>query len=153
MQLVFLLANFQEMVAKESEEIDIFLDTQLGFETELMTWWNLFLDYEDFDGLPLADFVSAPPIFRNSKTFLPLQAADMFAWHRRFCYATGTKTAILTKLEDRPTRWCSIGEKPLKAIGELLARQVKTFQIISPDEPLFPASKKARRRTKRQREN
>ena len=27
MQLVFLLANFQEMVAKESEEIDIFLDT------------------------------------------------------------------------------------------------------------------------------
>ena len=154
MQLVFLLANFQATVSKESEEIDIFLDTQLGFETELMVWWNLFLDYEDLDGLPLADFVSAPPAFGNSKKLLQLQAADMFVWHRRYCYATGVKTSILARLEDRPTLRCPIGEKPLKAIGEVLKRQLKAFQIIMPDAPLFPAGKKGRRFTRKlRREN
>jgi hypothetical protein len=149
MQLVFLLANFQAMVAKESEEIGIFLDTQLGFEAELTAWWDLFLDYEDFDGLPLADFVRAPPTFRNSKEFPPLQAADMFAWHRRYFYANGVKTPILARLEDRPTLRCPIGEKPLKAIGEILKRQVKAFQIIMPDAPLLSAGKKGRRLTKK----
>jgi hypothetical protein len=149
-QLMLQLAEFKSNIGDESgAHMDLFLDTQTGFENDVMQWWRLFLALDDVDGSKLADRLgNNPPPFRNSKQFLPLQAADLFVWHRRLFYNKGEKTKVLEKLEDKPTLCCPIGEKPLKQIGDELARKIRTFSSLNPDEPLLPAGKRSRRITK-----
>ena len=77
------LGDFQRRL-NASEKIDIFFDRQLGFEEELYRWWPLFEELRDEETeTNFARYISGPPLFRTDHEFVPLQAADMYVWHKR----------------------------------------------------------------------
>ena len=70
----------------QKDEIDFYFDTQddepavIG---DLQTSYRLFVEAAPPE---LKCFVGDPPMFRNEKKVLPLQAADLMAWHARRVY-------------------------------------------------------------------
>jgi hypothetical protein len=67
-----------------SPPCDIVCDRQLGFEDEALAHWPALRDAAAVNGRPeLAGWFAAPPIFRDDRHYLPLQAADLYAWNMR----------------------------------------------------------------------
>jgi hypothetical protein len=70
-----------------SEPCDYIFDQQEGFSDELLKNWPDFKqNLEQSARSDLAKFVGSPPIFSDEKSFLPLQAADLYAWQIRRYY-------------------------------------------------------------------
>jgi Protein of unknown function (DUF3800) len=63
---------------------DFIFDEQLGHSEEIMGWWPTIkrnMDASSKTDLP--KFFGSLPIWRDEKCFLPLQAADLYAWQLR----------------------------------------------------------------------
>jgi hypothetical protein len=60
---------------------DYFFDEQEVFSDDFSQWWPSFKALLNTAGRSdLKEYIgSAPPTYRNEKTFLPLQAADFYA--------------------------------------------------------------------------
>ncbi|MGY8662426.1 hypothetical protein Q3C01_08665 [Bradyrhizobium sp. UFLA05-109] len=69
----------------EKEPIEFVFDSQPDQMNRILAGWELFVSVSRED---LKPFLSRPPVFRDDKTALPLQAADLHAWWtRRMCEA------------------------------------------------------------------
>lgn len=63
---------------------DFYLDEQQDFGAELVAHWTDFKWLIETSGRPgLHKLIGSQPTFRDEKKFLPLQAADLYAWHVR----------------------------------------------------------------------
>jgi hypothetical protein len=155
-QLMVTLGDFQRKL-NASEAIDIFFDTQLGFDQELHRWWPLFEHLrEEETKTNFARYISGPPNFRDEKKFLPLQAADMYVWHKRR-YLEGSESifnlrpSILRRLCDgKWTLSLPIGRDVLSQVRESLLSQLDEFVAANPDVPLVGPGRLARKRSRAQ---
>jgi hypothetical protein len=155
-QLMVTLGDFQAKM-NASEAIDIFFDTQLGFDQELHRWWPLFEQLRDEETKTnFARYISGPPNFRDEKQFLPLQAADMYVWHKRR-HLEGSenifnpRSPILRRLCYG--KWClslPIGRNVLTQVRESLLKQLDAFVAAHPDTPLVGPGRLARKRNRAQ---
>jgi len=63
---------------------DFIFDEQLGFQEEAHRYWAILKEAMSRPPAPpWLDWVGSDPIFRDDKTFRPLQAADLCAWSNR----------------------------------------------------------------------
>jgi hypothetical protein len=63
---------------------DFIFDEQAGYSEEIVSRWPQFKEIvKRASRSDLPKLIGSPPIFRNEKEFLPLQAADMYAWQIR----------------------------------------------------------------------
>jgi hypothetical protein len=63
---------------------DYIFDTEQGFDEEIFVAWpNIKWLLQMSARSDIAQFVGERPIYRDDKTFLPLQAADLYAWQVR----------------------------------------------------------------------
>jgi hypothetical protein len=73
-------ADIQEAVATKADKVDFVFDDQPGQMEKVLASWSYFKEVAPDHIRPL---LGDPPIFRNDMTTLPLQAADLYAWHLR----------------------------------------------------------------------
>jgi hypothetical protein len=82
-QVILAMATFGDQLGIK-EPCDFIFDEQKGFSKEALESWitikTLLAASKRSD---LGKFIGSPPIFRDDKHFLPLQAADFYAWHMR----------------------------------------------------------------------
>lgn len=77
------------MLSRPTESVKLTFDTQLGEYRTVLDAWDLMVARNGGDIRP---FIS-PPSFEQDEEYLPLQAADLFAWHVRKKFAeTGSVT-------------------------------------------------------------
>jgi hypothetical protein len=85
MQLIFAVHHWQ--IVNRHSECDLIFDEQSDLAKHLLTQWPTFKDnvkrdgvYPDSKAEDWLALIEHSPIFRDDRRFLPLQAADMFAW-------------------------------------------------------------------------
>jgi Protein of unknown function (DUF3800) len=80
----------------DSQQLRLPIDFIFDEQTEISSDINLFFEFMT-QSLPkgVRQLINGNPIFRDDKMFLPLQAADMLAWHTRRGHEIGD-----TKLAD-----------------------------------------------------
>lgn len=77
--IIHSLAHYFRRIG-HNEPIDFVFDTQTDQMPRIMQTW---VDLEKLGDSAIRPLVVNPPIFRNDKTTLPLQAADLHAWWAR----------------------------------------------------------------------
>jgi hypothetical protein len=106
--------------------------------------------------------VGSPPIFRNEMEFLPLQAADLYAWQVRNHYVENHRVEnqtieippnrVLRSLGTMPSIFRHYDEPEFQRLQAHLLRIGEQFAQDHPDVPLIPIGddkterKRARRR-------
>jgi hypothetical protein len=73
-------ADIQEAIATKADKVDFVFDSQPDQMGKVLASWSYFKEVAPDHVRPL---LGDPPIFRNDMTTLPLQAADLYAWHLR----------------------------------------------------------------------
>jgi hypothetical protein len=74
-----LLWSVQDYQAKHDQAVcDLILDVQGNMEVKILSKWQAFQDFEPNE--TRRKMMDSPPLFRDDRSFLPLQAADMYAW-------------------------------------------------------------------------
>lgn len=107
------VAGVSEELARRGhvEQVDFIFDTQPGQMDVVMESWHTLVKSAPPDVRPiLGDY----PIFRNDKTTMPLQAADLCAGYQR-----EQLTDELLKQESLPNLWGDLDLTDLKVIGRL----------------------------------
>lgn len=136
-------------------EIQFVFDEQLGYSDEMLAWWPVFREFaERGSKTNFAKYLKAPPDYRNEKCFLPLQAADLYAWQQRLHEKNNQviiapKNWVLRELDSLPTLGVPIGENPLQGVREMLLRMGERFATANPDVPFVAAGRSARRQARK----
>jgi hypothetical protein len=151
-----LFAQISLMVARlqftfdAHDKCDLIFDEQLGFQVEAMQWWSLFQqNAAESSQHTETKYIGSPPCFKNDKEVNPLQAADLFAWHRRRFLKDSRASQVLVSLEDVLHMMVLVSDKILLDLREYLSEVAKSFSEANPDVPFVIASKRARRRTRK----
>jgi hypothetical protein len=74
--LIYAIIHYQRQYGWNTQ-IDFFFDEQGKMGVETVRWYQIIKKVAPKQSKP---FFGSPPIFRDDKKFLPLQAADMYAW-------------------------------------------------------------------------
>jgi hypothetical protein len=74
------IAEVETSLSAKAERVDFVFDEQPGQMEKVLGAWSHFKEVAPDQVRPL---LGDPPIFRNDQTTLPLQAADLYAWHLR----------------------------------------------------------------------
>ena len=106
------------------QKVDFYFDNQSG-KAEIIASWD---DYVANRGEGITELYGATPRFENDQEFLPLQAADFWAWWIRRAYETRAVDRIFEKLDFGTWK----GERIFNRIGgeldeELLSRSFRNF--------------------------
>ena len=153
-QIMLAVARFQ-FIFDARDRCDLIFDQQLGFQIEAMQWWALFQqEATDASKASITRYMGSPPVFKNDKEILPLQAADLYAWHHRRHIEDTRKLyvpeeKVLRALDAVPQFQVPMSDELLGQLRVYLARSADRFAEINPTVPFLPAGKKARRRTRR----
>jgi hypothetical protein len=75
-------------------EIDFVFDEQGKIGLNALSWWDVLKQALDPQ---FVRFLGSSPIFRSDRRVLPLQAADLYAWHARHVFEGGDVTGIRTQ--------------------------------------------------------
>jgi hypothetical protein len=104
----------------------------------------------------LLSLVGSPPIFRDEKQFLPLQAADLYTWQARNHYVTNNKVKnqtiqipmnnILGSFRGMPRFHRSIREPELIRQHKSMLETGRRLAKARPNVPLIPAAKDPKER-------
>jgi Protein of unknown function (DUF3800) len=147
------------------EPCDYIFDEQEGFSDELCRNWSDFKrQIDESKRSDIAKFIGSRPIFRDEKKFLPLQAADLYAWQVRRHFIDNHKVEnqtifippnrILKMFDHIPKidREYSLSEltrlrEHLVEIGEIFSLQNPSVELV----PAAPDTKSARRARRRAR--
>jgi hypothetical protein len=151
-----------------SEPCDYIFDQQDGFSSDLLRDWPHFKEnLKQSKQSDLAKFVGGPPIFCDEKAFLPLQAADLYAWQCRRHYINNHKVdgqtifippgIALRMLESIPaidgeylsTELIRLREH-LVEIGHLVSKETPSLQL-HPATSNRREAKRARRKAREAR--
>jgi hypothetical protein len=143
-QICLTVARLQ-FIFDAHDRCELIFDEQLGFEVEAMQWWRLFKKEASNS---LTKYIGSPPSFKNDKKVRPLQAADLFAWHRRRFLEDGRGADVLESLEVIPQMMVPLSDRIIEELRTYLSESVAKFSEANPNVPLEVASKKARRRTR-----
>jgi Protein of unknown function (DUF3800) len=99
--------------------IDFIFDNQEGLGEEVRFIYKCIRDIQP---KTVRDMLSVDPLFRDDKQVLPLQAADMLAWHVRRQYESGEKDKWFVpdylSVDDRPHFGGDIDATHLRAFAE-----------------------------------
>jgi len=153
MQIILAMATFGDQL-KIREACDFIFDEQGAFSKAALAWWPNFKTLLDNSTRSdLGKFVGSPPIFRDDKTFLPLQAADLYAWHLRQHYSRNQilivpPTRVLRQFENMPAISRVYDEPELK---RLRAHLLKGGEILAENNPTIPLVHAGRTRAERKR--
>jgi Protein of unknown function (DUF3800) len=152
-QMSLVVARLQ-YIFDSKDKCDLIFDQQLGFQVEAMQWWSLFKkDAAERGGNSITEYMGSPPSFKDDKKFKPLQAADLFAWHRRRrldgMEMSALQDVVLSSLEEIPHMMVPLSDALLSNLRDYLAQSAAGFAEMNPDVPFVTASKRARRRTRR----
>ncbi len=104
-----------------------------------------------FDFIP---YLGSPPIFRDEKQFMPLQAADLYAWHVRRHFRENSilvmpTRPILNTLNSIPGTGRHLGGEDLRRMRfDLQVNAARLMNAIPPTKPLqeYKGSKAKQRR-------
>ncbi len=81
-QIIMAMSARQELFGVDP--CDFIFDEQAGFDVEAISSWPSIKETLIRHRRPgFANIVGSPPIFRNEREVLPLQAADLYAWQMR----------------------------------------------------------------------
>jgi hypothetical protein len=72
--------SIENAISAKAERIDFVFDDQPGQMEKALSAWRYFKEVTPDNIKP---FLGDPPIFRSDLTTVPLQAADLYAWHLR----------------------------------------------------------------------
>ncbi|MBI1750058.1 MAG: DUF3800 domain-containing protein [Acidobacteria bacterium] len=93
------------------EQVEIIFDEHVIFSQRVKLWYPLFKEMWDGYDPELAALYPSEPLFRDDKTFPPLQAADLMAWLLRKSYAgegdNDFARIIMPELTNIPNSHCS----------------------------------------------
>lgn len=131
-QIIVLTAQFIEKLEQRNypdldfseAEIDFIFDEQGIIGLNALGWWDVLKQALD---PKLARFLGPSPIFRSDRKVLPLQAADLYAWHARHVFEGGEDDSVLTKaviniLKNVPPYGGHVtGEQMRQSLPELIA--------------------------------
>jgi hypothetical protein len=142
---------------------DYIFDTEESFDEEIFAAWpTMKWLVENSTKSDLAKFFGERPIFRDDKHFLPLQAADLYAWQVRNRYIQSHQVANQT-LWFPPTKALGILDQvgvinreystdEVIRLRDVLVQQGERFAEANPDVKLVPphTDPKERRRAHKQ---
>ena len=130
---------------------EFFFDQQQGIEQEMLFTWPMVKSLAAEGGVE--EYLGPVPCFGDEKQFLPLQAADLFAWeHRR--HQTKNRllivppSALLRRLGEVPTVHVTFTEEALLSMNETLLPMSAQFAKENPATPMLTAGKKSRNLSK-----
>jgi hypothetical protein len=154
-QLILMMAEFQRKYGFETT-CDFVFDEQSGYSDDALLWWPAIVSLTE--ELGLKKYLGDRPIFRPDSKFLPLQGADLYAWHMRR-YFDGHDEGILKPvpvLEEiihigSPPAWQEIRGDQLASIRKTLLEGQARFAAEHPHIPLLEAGKRARFRSRKSR--
>jgi hypothetical protein len=155
-QLMMSVAGLTSVFAAKQTCKFIF-DQQEGFDTEIMLWWPWFKNLAAHG--TQTDFtkvIDSPPQFENDKAFLPLQAADLYAWqvrnhlelNERLIVPPNRVMQILADISPFNIRFTEI---ELQNIRQQLEHVAKEMAEKNPNLKFVHADKGERVRAKRRR--
>jgi hypothetical protein len=139
-----------------TEPCDFVFDEQCGFSDELLRLWPSYKQIaQQTSKTDMPSFLGSPPIFRDDATFLPLQAADMYAWSLRRDYADNQVLYMpprpaLKRLSSIPIILRNWGTDDLRDMRAQLQAVAAQLQAANP-EVAFVNSAENRREAKKQR--
>ena len=138
---------------------DFVFDEQSGFIGEIQSQWPKFketIKLQSRSDLPA--LVGDLPIFRDEKYFLPLQAADLYAWQVRNYYAQNKNpklivpvNRVLGQLVEIPMIDRNYEEDEVIRLREHLLRVGEHFKNANPNQQLVSYSQDKRERKKHRR--
>ena len=136
---------------------DFVFDEQLGFSEEILGWW----DHLYWPETPsnLKSFIGSRPIWRDEVSFLPLQAADLYAWQTRRHQDENKRLFMpmrrpLRRLMDIPFISHQFHEAEVIQLRRQLIYMSECFKQANPNVPMVDAlnnplaRKKERKRRK-----
>jgi len=153
MQIILAMATFGDRIGIQ-EPCDFIFDEQGPFGAEALANWPTFRGLlNNSSRSDLSKFVGSTPIFQNDKQFLPLQAADLYAWHLRRHYSrnqflTVSPDRVLRQFEAMPSISRFYDESELQ---RLRAHLEKGGQIFAKNNPTIPLVHKGKSRAERKR--
>ena len=133
---------------------DFIFDEQVGFSAEIQTQWPQFKEIiarSSRSDLPA--LVGDMPIFRDEKHFLPLQAADLYAWQMRNYFAQNKNpklivpvNRVLGQLVQIPMIERDYDEAEVIRLRAVLLEIGERFKQANPDQKLHHYSEDKRER-------
>jgi Protein of unknown function (DUF3800) len=145
-----------------NQPCDFIFDQQVGFSAEIQSQWPQFKDViKTSSRSDLPALVGDLPIFRDETEFLPLQAADLYAWQMRNYFAQNQNpklvvpiNKVLGQLVQIPMIDRNYEEDELVRLRDHLLEIGKRFAEAHPGVPFVHIGKtkgerkRARRRTR-----
>jgi hypothetical protein len=151
-QIILAMATYGDRVGID-DACQFVFDQQHGFDGYAkMAWSNMKALVGKSARSDLAHFVGTEPTFENDRMFLPLQAADLFAWHvRRHWDRNQVLWFPLCPVLRRFSEMGSISrvydEAELQRLRQVLLKGGEIFAENNPDIPLVhPGKTKAERK-------
>lgn len=113
-QLVFAIITFR--LENGGAECDIIFDDQGILPSRMMLYWEFAMSYVPSQHVERASILASQsaPIFCNDRKFLPLQAADLFAW-----FVRNNRTSVVP------------GQSKRHSLLEPLARLLRDIPILT----------------------
>lgn len=118
---------------------EVVFDLQDGFDQLVKEMWHTIMGYFDsVDSRGYSKYFCGLPKFRNSKNFLPLQAADMLA-HYTTKHSDGVEPCeyVIEKIFHIPGYSFGINAEHLKSIGTKLRLKDDLERVMRPHAELF----------------
>jgi hypothetical protein len=145
-QIILAMATFGDRVGID-DACQFVFDQQEGFDGYAkMAWSNMKALVDKSARSDLARFVGPEPTFDNDKTFLPLQAADLFAWHVRRHWDRNQVLwfplcPVLRQFREMGSISRVYDEAELQRLRQVLLKGGEIFAGNNPDIPLVRPGK------------
>jgi Protein of unknown function (DUF3800) len=132
---------------------DIVFDSQGSLGADAVYYWHRLRNLQPVGASQavldtLSGYSAEPPIFRNEKEFLPLQAADLYAWHlrRKYSDAAAVSRPALLELGKMATMDIEISDDILRGLSHEIVNLRETILKGNPGLRLYGVGEGPRRR-------
>lgn len=150
-QVILMMAEYQRGHGIQAK-CDFIFDEQTGFDRDAVQYWPQIVEIAK--KAALGSFLGAKPTFKSDRDFLPLQCADMYAWHMRR-YFEAYDRGMVEPNEVRDTlihtqwqpAWMQITHDQQQWMGTKLAAQQAEIMAANPGVSLLEAGKPQRKLT------
>ncbi|MDR3658285.1 MAG: DUF3800 domain-containing protein [Mycobacterium sp.] len=136
-ELITSVAVYQASIPRPPEPCDFIFDEHGKIGRRAFRWWDSFrASAKSASGTDFTPYLGSPPIFRNDKDLLPLQAADFYAWHLRRRLGWAIEISLRpaeTVIEPLNLLGVVFNEARLADIRDTMVRIGKRFVADNPD--------------------
>lgn len=118
--IVIKVAHYQ-MVRELTTPTDYVFDEQGSIGQEAALWYGAM---KETAPSPLCQLMGSTPIFRDDKQVLPLQAADLCAWHKRRCktvFGLDPEVAATLRVDELPGAEVEMDRKTIEGLSKQLS--------------------------------